>query len=745
MMELLVRGLLWFNVLVIAYFVLLNLFYLATTLLAFFALRRYAVRMKSLDVDDLVTSAGAPPITLLVPAYNEEANLIQAIQSFLTLSYPSYEVIVCNDGSDDRTFELLQETYALIPSDRVPTAELDTEPIHGIYQSHTYPNLFVVDKDNGGKADALNAALKFCRTPLFCGLDADTLLERDALIRIVRPFLEDGTTVAAGGILRIANGCEVTDGQVTRVRLPRRLLPRFQVLEYLRAFLSGRMGWDSLGASLIISGAFGAFRRDVVTAAGGYATNTVGEDMELVVRVHRHCLDTDRPYRIAFVPDPVAWTECPETLGGLGRQRDRWQRGLTQSVLRHAGMLWNPAYKRVGLLAMPYFFFLEMLGPIIEFLGYVAFALSIVLGIASPEYVAAFLLVAVVFGVVLSVAAVGLEELTFRRYPRARDLMSLFGLAFIENLGYRQLIAWWRFRGVISALFRSRGWGRQEREGFGSGSGTPHRSVRGAVVFPKSTGIVLAALACSAAPSQAQLSHEFQNRIGVRTELTWFDVLDPWRLVSVEATRRGAAGALLFRVNYAQRFDLDGFQYEIDAYPLIGDRGYAYLNYGYSDDPLFPKHRFGAEIFQGLTGGWEVSAGVRHLQFDEEVTLFTGSIGKYWGNRWLAFRPYFRSKDGELSASGRLSLRRYGDGGREDYWEVAVGGGSEVGEFEVPQDLARLRFYRADVERSVPFIDNQWLAVLGFGWQWEELTGDREQNRFRIALGVARNFGGAIP
>ena len=742
-MELLVRALLAFNVVVIVYFVLLNVFYLGTTLLAFFALRRYAVRMKSLDVDDLVTSAGAPPITLLVPAFDEEATLVSAIQSFLTLSYPAYEIIVCNDGSTDRTLELLQETYALIPSDRVPTEDLATETIRGIYQSHTYPNLFVIDKENGGKADALNAALKYCRTPLVCGLDADTLLERDALIRIVRPFLEDGSTVAAGGILRIANGCEVHDGQVTRVRLPRTLLPRFQVLEYLRAFLSGRMGWDSLGASLIISGAFGAFRRDVVAAAGGYSTNTVGEDMELVVRVHRYCLDQDRPYRIAFVPDPVAWTECPEQLPALGRQRDRWQRGLVQSILRHVGMLFNPAYKRVGLVAMPYFFFLEMLGPVIEFLGYVAFVLSIILGIASLEYVITFLLVAVVFGVVLSVAAVGLEELTFRRYPRARDLLSLFGLAFIENLGYRQLIAWWRFRGVMSALFRRRSWGRQRREGFGDTAARGRSTTRPGVALPTS-GAVVALAVLGAAPLDAQLPHEFRNRLGGEVEFTWFDERDPWQLISLEYLRRGTPGVLVARVNYANRFDLSGLQYEVDVYPLIGERAYAYLNYGYSSDALFPEHRVGGEYFQGLPGGWEVSAGVRHLRFDESVTLYTGSIGKYWGNNWLSFRPWVRSLDGELSTSGRLSYRHFGPAGREDYWQVSVGTGSSVTEIQAPLDLERLRSWTADVERRFPIIDNMWLGLLSFGWEWEELTGDRTQNRFRVRFGIAHNFGGAV-
>ncbi|HSG46269.1 MAG TPA: glycosyltransferase family 2 protein, partial [Longimicrobiales bacterium] len=274
--------------------------------------------------------------------------------------------------------------------------------------------------------------------------------------------------VAAGGILRIANGCVVKQGQVVDVRLPRNLWAQFQVLEYLRAFLSGRMGWAALDATLVISGAFGIFRRSVVVEAGGYATDTVGEDMELVVRLHRHCAEAGVPYRIHFVPDPVAWTECPESLSILGRQRDRWQRGLFQSLTRHRVMLFNRRYGKAGLLAFPYFFFLEMCGPVIEGLGYVSFAVTVLSGRADPLYIQAFLGVAVALGMALSVAAVGLEELSFRRYPRTSDLIRLFALAVLENFGYRQLSAWWRLKGTWSAIRKVEGWGGMQRKGFGT-------------------------------------------------------------------------------------------------------------------------------------------------------------------------------------------------------------------------------------------------------------------------------------
>jgi cellulose synthase/poly-beta-1,6-N-acetylglucosamine synthase-like glycosyltransferase len=455
-----------FNGLVIVYFLVLNLVYLGTSLVSFTSLRRYGVRMKALDLDELISSAGAPSISLIAPAHNEEATCVESVQSLLTLEYPEYEILVVNDGSTDGTLERLVEAFNLQPAPRVPTAALRTRRVRKVYRSRRYPSLWLIDKENGGKADALNAGVNFAQTALFCAMDADSLLERRALIRIVRPFLEDSRTVATGGILRIANGCTVRDGQVVDVRLPRNLWARFQVLEYLRAFLAGRTGWDALGATLVISGAFGIFRRSTVVDAGGYATDTVGEDMELVVRLHRHCSDAGIPYRIQFVPDPVAWTECPESLSVLGRQRDRWQRGLFQALVRHRVMLLNPRYGRAGLLAYPYFFFLEMLGPLIEALGYVTFAATVAAGRADQLYVGAFVAVAVLLGVALSVWAVALEELSFRRYPRAGDLLKLFALAVFENVGYRQLNVWWRVKGTISAVRGVESWGVMTRKGF---------------------------------------------------------------------------------------------------------------------------------------------------------------------------------------------------------------------------------------------------------------------------------------
>ncbi|MBI4565986.1 MAG: glycosyltransferase family 2 protein [Planctomycetes bacterium] len=454
------------NNLILAYFVALNGVYLLTSLFAFGALRKFAYRSSAMEVQDMLRIGGAPPITLLVPAYNEQETCVESVRSLLTLTYPDYEILVVNDGSRDRTLDRLVETFELEPAPRVPTASLATAPVRGLYRSRRNALLWVIDKENGGKADALNAGINYCRTALFCAVDADSLLERGALSRVVRPFLEDSRTVAAGGIIRIINGCTVEAGLVTDVRLPRNGLALLQALEYLRAFLSARMGWSAINATLVISGAFGLFRRSTVVEAGGYSTRTVGEDMELVVRLHRHCMDRRMPYRISFVPDPIAWTECPERFRDLGRQRNRWQRGLLESLLGHLGMLGRPRYGRIGLLAFPYFLFLEGFGPLIESVGYASFAASVALGLASLEYVFAFLMVAVVLGTALSVASVAMEELTIRRYKRFSDLWILFGLAFVENFGYRQISSLWRWLGVLSYVAGAKGWGKMSRKGF---------------------------------------------------------------------------------------------------------------------------------------------------------------------------------------------------------------------------------------------------------------------------------------
>ncbi len=456
------------NVIVLAYFFLLNTVYLSTSLFAFWSLRQYRRKKKNIQIDDENAAKAALPITLIAPAHNEELTIKESVQSLLSLIYPEYEVIVVNDGSTDGTLAKICEDYDMVAAPRFPMSSIACAPVRGTYRSRKHPNLWMVDKENGGKADAMNCGINYSRTPLFCVMDSDSLLEREALKRIVRPFLEDNTTIASGGIIRIVNGCKVESGIVTDVRLPKNWLAKFQVLEYLRAFLSGRIGWSALNSILVISGAFGLFRRGIVVECGGFDKTTVGEDMELVMRLHRHCRDRKIPYKIVYVPDPVAWTECPETIPVLGRQRDRWQRGLLESLMRHKPFMLNPRYGRLGFIAYPYFFFLELLGPTIEALGYASFILCLAFGRISIGFMAAFLFAAFIFGMILSIIAVSLEELSFQRYPRLRDIGQLFFLAIAENIGYRQMLSYYRVLSVFTMFSKNRGWGEMTRKGFSS-------------------------------------------------------------------------------------------------------------------------------------------------------------------------------------------------------------------------------------------------------------------------------------
>lgn len=409
----------------------------------------------------------APPVALLVPAYNEAATIVESVRSLLALQYPSFEIVVVNDGSKDATLQTLIDAFDLAPIARHYDLAAPCRPILGVYGSSAQPKLLVVDKANGGKSDALNAALNLARAPLVCSMDADSLLEPDALLRAVRPFLEDPErVVAVGGTVRIVNGCSIRSGRVVEVGLPRNPLALLQTVEYLRAFLMARLAWSRVGALTIISGAFGLFRRQLVIEAGGYSHGTVGEDMELVVKLHRRMREQGAPYRIAFIAEPVCWTEAPETLSVLGRQRTRWHRGALETFARHRDLLFSVRHGRVGLLGFGYILMVDVLGPAIEAVGYLLVPAFWMLGLLSLDYLLAFLAVSFAFGVAVSVGAVALEEATLRRFPRGRDLLVLAGAAVVENFGYRQLNNLWRLQGTWEFLRGATGWGDMTRKGF---------------------------------------------------------------------------------------------------------------------------------------------------------------------------------------------------------------------------------------------------------------------------------------
>jgi cellulose synthase/poly-beta-1,6-N-acetylglucosamine synthase-like glycosyltransferase len=459
----------WYALFILLFFFAINTYYLVLTVAGFWRTLQVFKEVRRPDQRRLLRSPLTPPISVLAPAFNEEANVVDNVRSLLMLDYPLFEVILVNDGSSDRTLGHLVDAFDLRRSARSFDRILPCQAIRGVYESPTYSNLVVVDKENGGKADALNAGLNLSLYPLFCAIDADSILEPDALLRLVRPFIDaPGVTIAAGGVVRVANGCEIHGGRVHQVRLPRRPLPLIQIVEYLRAFLFGRMGWSTGNSLLVISGAFGLFEKQAAVLAGGYATDSVGEDMELVVRMHRYRRERRQPYRIGFVPDPICWTEVPVSFRVLRRQRTRWQRGLIDTLVRHRAMIGRPRYGSVGMIALPGFVVFEMLSPLIELSGYILIPVMWALGLLSPAGAWIFFVLAIMYMVLVSALAVLLEDMAFRRYPSVLDLGRLLIGAVLENFGFRQLTVWWRVRAFWEYLRGDLSWGAMERKGMGA-------------------------------------------------------------------------------------------------------------------------------------------------------------------------------------------------------------------------------------------------------------------------------------
>jgi cellulose synthase/poly-beta-1,6-N-acetylglucosamine synthase-like glycosyltransferase len=452
---------------VLAYFVALGLFYLVMYLSAALEMRQYLRGVRAERYREILSSEMAPTISMLVPAHNEEQSITESIRALLTVAYPQLEIVVVDDGSTDETLSMLTTTFDLLPIQPIYDQRIVTKQVIAIYRSQQFPNLIVVSKDKGGKADALNAALNMAGGELVCNIDADTILDPDGLRRLVRPFIRSREVVAAGATIRVANGCTVKQGRLASERGPHRALAGIQAVEYLRAFLFGRPGWNRLGGNLLISGAFGLFRRQSLLDTKGYA-QSVGEDMELVVRLRRHGYDTNQPARIEFVPDPVAWTETPTAFRELGRQRERWQRGFSDVLWRHRGAFLRPRYGVLGMVVLPAFVLFEWMAPIIEATGLVLVTLGVLLGDLSVLFAILFFSLACGLGILLSMLALMLEELSFRRYGRARDRALLVVWAVLENLGYRQLTVWWRLRGIASFVRGKKAWGKMNRKGFKS-------------------------------------------------------------------------------------------------------------------------------------------------------------------------------------------------------------------------------------------------------------------------------------
>jgi len=456
-----------FTLLVITYFLVYNGLQIVLSPIAARQLwlhqRRYTRRARRLAGD----TPRPPHVSIVVPAFNEELTIVETIRALLALEYEAREVVIVNDGSTDGTLALLERTFQLVSAPVAFEQPLTAEPVRGLYRSVSEPDLVVVDKKNGGsKADAANAGINVASGELVLIIDADTVLEADALSRAVLPFLDDPATVAFGGNIGIANGCRIERGRVVEVALPGSWLARFQIVEYTRAFLLARQVSASQNALVLISGAFGLFRRDAVIAVGGYDRNAIGEDMDLTIRLQRDFRERREPARLAFDPTPLCWTQAPEDLRSLQSQRCRWRRGLLQVLWRNRRMIGNPRFGKVGLLTLPYTLVFEGLGPLLELGGYLVLVPAALLGLLSWTYLVLMITISVLFGVSVTLLAVLLSDLTTRRYMRGSDLAILVAAGVFESFGYRQVNSLWGCIGTVQALTGRGGWGLMKRRAF---------------------------------------------------------------------------------------------------------------------------------------------------------------------------------------------------------------------------------------------------------------------------------------
>lgn len=432
---------------------------------------RYMRRNSFIDYRDILAAPSAPSISIIAPAYNESATIVENVRSLLNIHYVNFEVIIVNDGSKDDTLQLMIDEYMLEPVPFAFDSKLESKPIRAIYKSKTpsLSKLTVVDKVNGGKADALNAGINVSRYDLFAAIDVDCILEYESLLKMVKPFMEqtrEEKVIAVGGVVRIANSCEVQEGKIIQVNLPRNIIPRVQVLEYIRAFLLGRMAWSRLNGLILISGAFGMFDKKVTIACGGYNHNTVGEDMELVIRMRRYMEERNEKYRVVYLPDPLCWTEAPSSFKILSKQRNRWTRGTAETLWIHKKLIFNPRYRFLGMISMPFWFLFEWMAPIVETTAFLYLIMMAFLGILNVELFVTLFLLIYAFAIMYSTAAILFEELSFHQYKKKRDIIRLLGTALLEPVFIHPLTVYYAIRGNLDLLTGVKNWGEMKRKGF---------------------------------------------------------------------------------------------------------------------------------------------------------------------------------------------------------------------------------------------------------------------------------------
>ena len=423
------------------------------------------------DLSKVMASPLAPSLTIVAPAYNEGMTIVENIRSLLSLKYVNYEVMVVNDGSKDDTMQKMIDAYDLVKIDRKIDPNWKSKPIRGVYKSRqqSFTKLTVIDKENGGKSDALNTGMQLSENQYIGCIDVDCLLLPDALLHVVKSFYQrsEKRVIAVGGVIRIANSCVINGGALEEIRLPKNWLAKFQLLEYTRSFLLGRMAFGRMDSLLIISGAFGFFDREIALACGGYDTNTVGEDMEIVFRMRRYMVENKLPHTIEYIPDPLCWTEVPESRKILVNQRDRWSRGNFETLYKHRDMFFNPKYGRLGMISYPYWFFYEWLAPLLEFFGFFSIILFYYLGILNVPFFIAITTMIYVYSIMFSFYAILWEVYSYNEYKKVKDILILMGCAIVEPIIFHPIVVFAAVRGNYKKLFKIQsGWGTITRKGF---------------------------------------------------------------------------------------------------------------------------------------------------------------------------------------------------------------------------------------------------------------------------------------
>lgn len=456
-------GILVYSIAIMSSYIFIGIYSIGETM-------KYMHKNRFVDYRLLAISAEAPSFSIIAPAYNEGLTIVDNVRSLLSVYYNELELIIINDGSKDDSMKKLIAAYDLRKVPFFINQQIPTKKVLGIYKSRNpvFHRLVVVDKENGGKADALNAGLNVARHDLVVCIDVDCILEQDALMKMAKPFLENPKVnmIGVGGVVRIANSCLIEKGRLVKVNLAKEFLPRVQTLEYIRAFLLGRMAWSRLNGLLLISGAFGAFNRNIATACGGYNTRTVGEDMELIVRMRRYMEEKKVPYRISYIPDPLCWTEAPSDYKILGRQRNRWTRGTIETLMTHKRLFFNRRYHLLGLLSYPYWFFFEFMAPLIEFFGFISVITLVILGLLNWNYFIILLAFIISFGLLYSAFAILMEVITYNQYKRKRDILKLLLTALAEPFIFQPFVVWSAVKGNIDLLRKKHSWGEMTRKGF---------------------------------------------------------------------------------------------------------------------------------------------------------------------------------------------------------------------------------------------------------------------------------------